>query len=435
METSTPTAEASATPAETIRRRNAEPQTGTNDKTSTKQPAKQAGDGSINIRAVLAFLVIIYHSSMIYTDPNHMYVTHRHLAVGGPGTPLAAVIGVSFVSMMPLFFALAGSSMVYTLRKSTSYATLLRKKFFRLVVPWLFIGLCWSIPLRYAAHNPQFNGVSFGRILWETFITGNYSDNLWFLQTLLLMFVAMGVPYQLFKLTDKADIAAAVWFVIVFFAAVAGYHVIQSQGVESKTISSFIAYLPFFVAGLLLHRQQKRIRAVMAARGRRIVIIAVLVVVYAAMVAFAVHGGVGLAITYARAIACMPVPIAIAAAVPKRTNWLLKTIGKNLMALYLMHLPLAYLSFAYWPDIDPALMLAINILGFAVVVMLIAELLRHVGLGVLLGEKGYRWEALLGGNVTAGATAADAPDTGADGKAGISDPNDKGDVTRAGRTS
>ncbi|KAB7790459.1 acyltransferase family protein [Bifidobacterium leontopitheci] len=377
--------------------------------TNTKRTnKKQSSDGSINIRAVLAVLVIIYHSSMIYTYPGRAYVTHRHLAIGGPGTPVAAVIGVSFVSMMPLFFALAGSSMVYTLRKSTSYAVLLRKKFYRLVIPWLFIGLCWSIPLRFAAHHPQFKGVSFGRILWETFITGNFSDNLWFLQVLFLMYVVMGLPYHLFKLTDRGDIAAVVWAVIVFAAAVLGGHALEAHNATSKAVSSFIAYLPFFVAGLLLHRQQDRLREAWVSLRVRIAIIVVLAVVYAATVVIALRGADGLTIMYARSIACMPVPIAIAMLIPKRTNWLLKTIGKNLMALYLMHLPLAYLSFAYWPDINPALMLAINIVGFATVVMLIAELLRRLGLGVLLGEKGYNWKTLLGGADSAASGTAGA---------------------------
>ncbi|KAB5607574.1 acyltransferase family protein, partial [Bifidobacterium jacchi] len=283
---------------------------------SAKTPAAQSANVWINIRAVLALLVIIYHSTMIYSDPDGMYPTSRRLEFSGPGSPLATVIGVGFISMMPLFFGLAGSSMVYTLRKSTSYAVLMRKKLYRLVIPWLFIGLCWSIPLRFATHNPQFQGLTFGRILWETFVTGNFSDNLWFLQVLFLMFVVTGLPYQLFRLTDRADVAVAVWSVFVFFASVAGNHVLESQGMTSKAVSSFIANLPFFVAGLLAHRQWARIRRVLFAPRVRIISIALLVVAYALMFLIAMRVSDGLVHMYAMQITAMPVPLAIAAVMP-----------------------------------------------------------------------------------------------------------------------
>ncbi|KAB5607530.1 hypothetical protein EHS19_04245 [Bifidobacterium jacchi] len=64
-------------------------------------------------------------------------------------------------------------------------------------------------------------------------------------------------------------------------------------------------------------------------------------------------------------------------------------IGRNLLSLYLMHLPLVYVSFAYWPNIDPWLMILINVCCLSMVVMLFAEMLRRLHLGVLIGEKGY----------------------------------------------
>ena len=56
------------------------------------------------------------------------------------------------------------------------------------------------------------------------------------------------------------------------------------------------------------------------------------------------------------------------------------------MGLYLFHSPMLYISFAYWPNINPAVMLLINFIGFGTIALLLTELVRRIRCGFVIGE-------------------------------------------------
>ena len=57
------------------------------------------------------------------------------------------------------------------------------------------------------------------------------------------------------------------------------------------------------------------------------------------------------------------------------------------MGMFLFHSPLVYISFTYYPNINPILMILINFICFGFLSSLITELIRKTPLKVIIGEK------------------------------------------------
>ena len=73
--------------------------------------------------------------------------------------------------------------------------------------------------------------------------------------------------------------------------------------------------------------------------------------------------------------------------VPNHSTATLRKISRNSMGIYLFHSPLIYLSFNFWPNISPWLMVLINFVGFGAVAYGMTELVRKLGLGIVIGEQ------------------------------------------------
>lgn len=71
---------------------------------------------------------------------------------------------------------------------------------------------------------------------------------------------------------------------------------------------------------------------------------------------------------------------------PGRRVPIVEIVSRDSMGLYLFHSPLLYISFAFWPDIAPVLMILVNFVFFGLVAALMTKLMRRVGLGCVIGE-------------------------------------------------
>lgn len=76
-------------------------------------------------------------------------------------------------------------------------------------------------------------------------------------------------------------------------------------------------------------------------------------------------------------------------ALPKNANRFMILIGNNSMRLYLLHVPLVYFSFTYWPNINPIAMTAINFVGFGLLALGIGLFIEKVHLNTLMGERNF----------------------------------------------
>lgn len=103
---------------------------------------------------------------------------------------------------MPLFIAIAGYSLYFTLQRYTTLASFLYKKVKRLIIPFFIIGLLWMIPFRLISKYSAYQNEPIIKIVIDLFC-GIYSGHLWFLPTLFLIFCGCGLVVFILKSCDS----------------------------------------------------------------------------------------------------------------------------------------------------------------------------------------------------------------------------------------
>ena len=317
-----------------------------------------------NLRAVAIILVVLGHSVILYSDKWALYPT----TVSAP--PLNGLKDIINLIQMPLFFSISGFCLVYSLNGKRSFRGFLKNKLRRVVVPFLIIGALWLYPLRMLADYPAYQDVNPANVLVKYIYFGYDNGHLWFLPTLFLMLVLTDLIARvpLFEskpsLFDLSLVAIALLTVAI--------------PVSWPYLGQFGQNYMWFVVGVLFHRHEKWIREVCTG-GMKIVLVC------AAGIGCLITGCGIESMLLGKILSLICVLVAYLV-VPNHSTATLRKISRNSMGLYLFHSPLIYLSFNFWPNISPWLMVLINFVGFGAVAYGMTELVRKLGLGIVIGE-------------------------------------------------
>lgn len=385
----------------------------------------------VTIRALAILAVMLGHSIILYSPGWNLYATDRQAPL------LASLKDVVNLVQMPLFFSVSGFCLLFTLHSSRfSLHRFAVEKLRRLVVPFLCIGLLWMMPLRLAVGYPGYDGRSLGYVIVHDVLLGYDNGHLWFLPTLLLMFV---VVWMLVWARDAARLPEGAFAAALIVVAVAARSVlvIWPRIAAVPYLSNCCLYLPYFVFGYLAHRyggllgggrrssgqsggsqsgdgrlsgelsavsraenasgggMRHRLNSHAAAARpadsplRRVLWHALrrgvpgLLLLCICAYVWVHHGSGG---TMRTLILTMAALACVYLLVPNASNGVLRVISRDSMGLYLFHSPLLYISFTFWPNISPWLMVPINFLGFGTVAWLLTILMRRARLGFVIGE-------------------------------------------------
>lgn len=135
----------------------------------------------MNVRVFAILSVIIYHSIILYSDSWDLYLSSNHSIF------LAGICKLLNFYMMPLFFSLSGFLFFYSYKKR-KLSALMSNKFLRLLIPFVFVGTCYMIPIRILLKYPGYNNKSIGIIIKELFTISN-AGHLWYLPALFVIFI------------------------------------------------------------------------------------------------------------------------------------------------------------------------------------------------------------------------------------------------------
>lgn len=271
---------------------------------------------------------------------------------------------------MPLFFSISGFCLVYSLNGKRTFGTFLKNKVRRVIVPFLIIGALWLYPLRMLADYPKYQEVNPAKVLVKYICLGYDNGHLWFLPVLFLMLVLTDLIAR-FPLFECRPLLFDLSLVMIALLAVA----IPSSW---PYLGQFGRNYMWFVVGVLFHRHEKWIREV-CTDGMKIMLVC------AAGIGCLITG-LGIESTMIGGIISLICILAAYLIVPNHSTEVLRKISRNSMGIYLFHSPLIYLSFNFWPNISPWLMVLINFVGFGAVAYGMTELVRRLGLGMVIGE-------------------------------------------------
>lgn len=316
----------------------------------------------VTIRAIAILLVMLGHSIVLYSSAWNLYSTE----VASP--PLDHLKDVINVVQMPLFFSVSGFCFLYSMRSTKQFGAFVLAKIRRILVPFLIIGLLWLYPLRTLIRYPGYRDHSPAYVIVKDILGGYDNGHLWFLPTLFLMLM---VTDLLSRLIADSRFRDAVILAIAVIALM-----VVPNGVPY--IREFGQYYLYFVLGILIHEHEERLRCwspPLVAWGLALAALALLILIYSG-----VRNGMVLKMTaLLSVVVCYRI-------VPNKENAVLRPVSRNSMGMYLFHSPLLYISFTYWPNINPCLMLVINFIGFGSVAYLLTNLMRKLKLGFVIGE-------------------------------------------------
>lgn len=154
----------------------------------------------ILLRVFAILIVVLGHSMIIYSDRWNLYSTPIN---SNFYNNLKRIIDVF---QMPLFIFVSGY--IYRFNrieqgKYENFSMFVLNKFFRLIVPFLSVGILFVIPIRLFVKYDGYVGISFSDIVLKKLILGTDSGNLWFLPTLFFIFC---IFYLLEKYVKKMHI-------------------------------------------------------------------------------------------------------------------------------------------------------------------------------------------------------------------------------------
>lgn len=331
----------------------------------------------VTIRAIAIMLVAFGHSIILYSSAWNLYETSVQAPV------LDHLKNVINVLQMPLFFSVSGFCLVFTLLRGGDAASLDARSFLwnkckRILLPFLVVGFLWLLPIRLLLHYPGYRNQSIVKVIVKDLLWGSDNGHLWFLPTLFLMLTVSLILIKICGTGIRLDIAMGVLGVLTL--ALFGFaHTLVAW---NTYLLQFTNYYFFFAMGFIYHRYEQLIYRQTGHATKRIVPAPVTATVLLACIILSWNGH---SAPITLALSAISV-LAVYMLTPKRSCAPLRLISKDSMGIYLSHSPMLYISFTYWPDINPLLMILINFIGFGTIAILLTELTRRAHLGFIIGE-------------------------------------------------
>lgn len=312
-----------------------------------------------NLRAFAIIVVVLGHSIILYSGSWGIYHSEQSSAFFHY---LKEVINLF---QMPLFFSLSGYLFAKT-AKTDSFFSFMLKKVKRLIVPHLFIGLAYMIPLKLLVHYPGYQGVSYlGAV--KMFMNGADLGHLWFLPTLFLFFA---VSFWIKKLLGSRRM---VWPVTtVLAAALSLLH--WKTGPCFIYIYYFFTFYWSFAFGACLSKMD--LQKIPTSWKLCVCCFAVL----------AIGASLYLKTPLTSLAASVLITLTCYLLAPGTSGKLMNRISKNSFGIYLFHSPLIYITFTHMLNAAPAAVFAVNFFIFGSLAYLLSEGLSKTPVKYLLGQ-------------------------------------------------
>lgn len=318
-----------------------------------------------NLRILAIFMVVLGHSMVLYSSGWGLYET----TVSSPFFDnMKKVINII---QMPLFFSLSGYLFYYSMKKELQFCSFFMDKCKRLLVPYVCIAFLWLVPIKLIVKYPGYQGISIIKLILGKIIQGTDNGHLWFLAALFTIFIIM---YVLITVAKKVEHDAVYW---IIFAGLIVVSILSNKlPYFIPYLNSAVQYAMWFYMGYILNKYQ-------AYLPKSKVIQLFIAVLSIGLILFAVKMGQN-RYDY---LAGLFTVVSLYIFMPTKSNPIIGKLEKNSFGVYLFHSPLIYISFTYYKDINPFLMVFINFFLWGTVAFFVTSLVRKIGLKFMLGEK------------------------------------------------
>ena len=270
---------------------------------------------------------------------------------------------------MQLFFSISGY--LFYNSKINNKIDFIKKKFIRLIIPFLIFGTFYMIPIRLLINYKEYKDLSFLNIYINKFLLGFDNGHLWYLPTLFIMFIIFLFYNKKCKKT----------YDLLFLLILLFMPLILNKMFAQTYLYNVLYYLLFFYFGLTInkyHIQKNKYNF-------KFIIIPITICICLTSLRNYIH------------ILKNPIFIRIFQLIiiyflynidfeQIGRNKIIEFIADNSFGVYLLHSPLVYITFTYLNEINPFLMVAINFFGLGSLCLVITYLLGKSKLKIAIGK-------------------------------------------------
>lgn len=320
---------------------------------------KSLNKNIIVLRAVAILLVMLGHSIILYEPGWGIYTTE----VKAP-----YFVGLKDVInsvQMPLFFSISGYLFYYSIHKTQGFASFMKNKAWRLLIPYVCVALFYMDPIKLALDVPGYSMEHLPQLMMEQ-VTFRNNGHLWFLPCLFFIFVLMF--FALRKVHSKRGL-------LCFLVLLGGVSIASGKLAVLYTVpvvQTVFQNAVYFYIGFIGNRFK------LPANNKLYLLLAMLVFVITIAQPF--HGLRPIGI-----LCCLYLlyQLIINAQIPVWVD----NISKNSYGLYLFHSPLIYITYTYLRNTPPYLVLFINFVVMVAVAYLLTIFVKSTKLRFIIGER------------------------------------------------
>lgn len=328
----------------------------------------------VNLRAIAIFIVILGHSIILYDPSWGLY--HSEVAM-----PLFEYVKQHLINpiQMPIFFFISGFLFYRSVngRNQLSFKKFFLSKFIRLIIPYFCIAILWMNPIKYLVRAPGYSALSeIPTVLVEQFLFSGFLGHLWYLPTLLGVYIIafLCVKFLYKNIKCKYHIY---WNLLLFVSFLLLYYL--RQFVPSYfCLASVANYLVFFFGGYLFACSNGLLKTNIPPFFFK------KIVVWSCWV-LALLGSCSL--VYLRPLFLLLLIVVSYWLIPNKTNNLISSISERSFGIYLFHSPLIYITYTYFINSSPWLVLFLNFIVMGVVSYILTICISKTKIKFIIGEK------------------------------------------------
>lgn len=317
-----------------------------------------------NIRALAILIVIFGHSIILYSSAWSIYEPIRECIL------LDDIKKVINLIQMPLFFSLSGFLFAES-SKEIKISAFVLKKLKRLMIPFYAIGIMWMIPIKKILAYSGYKEIGISRAFYNLCMNVD-SGHLWYLPTLFLTFV-------IFVFWKKY--ARGGEFILLVITLLINRFRMDIPDLGIPFLENVYLYSWSFVLGMVFSSGKKYsfwIKVHKLIFSKRYLYLGVSLVIAVVDTVVLERADIWCAILLISGIYLC---------VPNQYNQILDLISKNSFGMYLIHSPLIYITFTFFKNSSPIVVVFLNLVVWGSVSYILTILIRKVKLGVIIGEK------------------------------------------------
>lgn len=324
----------------------------------------------VNLRVLAILAVVIGHCIIIYDPAWYTWVGYKN---SYSSSFIVCIKQIINLFQMELFFSISGFCMYYSIHKLFDFKKFVINKAKRLIIPYVFIGLLWQLPLRYIAKFPEYSGKDLSHILFDFAV---FRDNgyLWFLPVLFGLFI---LAYFLIKSSRYSLYYIPAVVIILFIVS----HFIPNT-LQMATIAKYSLYffLGFYVNHINL-LQWPGIRKIAGAAICAGISVILLILSKIGTISFVEGGGY-----LYKGFLSVCIVLILYLLVPRNSGRIVSGIDRDSFGIYLFHMPVLYLGYCYFGDMPPYFFVPVQLLLCISVSLFMIKLLRYFNLHFVIGE-------------------------------------------------